>query len=462
MVGTVTYELSKHLDLLLRPIVTSLPNRIGSGDSLINKLSTLEDAQDLFLGSLDVVALFPNVHIDLFLQQLPNLLEEHKHLWVGLDNPLSQLSSVEICSLIGELCKCTYFKFENTTYKQLKGVPMGSPVSVAIAEIFMHMIETAALTTCSAPSKPVFYGRYIDDIIHVTRTEEEFDQFHHHINNNNGGPLEFTTEKEQDKSLPFLDIKITRAGNKLNFSVYRKPTHTDRYCHPKSAVPHSVLSCTVQCMRLRAQRYCSSQKVLEIELDHLKNALRKNGYGTHQITKHLHKPVYGPKNKLERSLANIVLPFFGPLSYRIRSILTEAGYTVYFKSPAKLGRSLFRRIDWAKKDPLDKTNVVYCAPCSDCSTLYIGETKRSLRVRGKEHKAAITAGDTTHSALAEHCINQRHNFRLESLRAIDSEAKLRKRRVKESLYISASNNSCNNKQFSVHISQAWLSLGRLL
>ncbi|MCP4491666.1 MAG: hypothetical protein GY820_30825, partial [Gammaproteobacteria bacterium] len=92
MVGTVTYEISKQLDLLLRPIVNHIPHRISSGDSLIYKLSALSDARDLFLGSLDVVALFPNVDIDLFLQQLPNLLDEYKQLWCGLDNPLSQLS----------------------------------------------------------------------------------------------------------------------------------------------------------------------------------------------------------------------------------------------------------------------------------------------------------------------------------------------------------------------------------
>ncbi|MCP4491667.1 MAG: hypothetical protein GY820_30830 [Gammaproteobacteria bacterium] len=342
---------------------------------------------------------------------------------------------------------------------------MGSPVSVAIAELFMHMIETAALTTCPSTSKPVFYGRYIDDIILVTRTEDDFDQFHHHINTSGGGPLEFTMEKEHDKSLPFLDITITRSENDLNFSIYRKPTHTDRYCHPKSAVPNSVLSCTVQCMRLRAQRYCSNQKVLEIELDHLKNALKNNGYNNQQIERNLDKPVYGPKNKRVKSLANIVLPFFGPLSYSIRSMLIGAGYNVYFKAPMKLGRSLFRRTDWAKKDPLDKTNVVYCARCSDCTAVYIcrgNETHSANAREGKEHKAAIASGDTNHSALAEHCISQRHNFDLENLCVIDNEAQLRKRRIKESLYIAAASNACNNKHFSVNISQAWLSLGRLL
>ena len=56
------------------------------------------------------------------------------------------------------------------------------------------------------------------------------------------------------------------------------------------------------------------------------------------------------------------------------------------------------------RDPLPTTkqsNVVYEVPCT-CGKVYIGETKRRLETRLKEHKDACTRYLTDKSAIAEH------------------------------------------------------------
>ena len=42
--------------------------------------------------------------------------------------------------------------------------------------------------------------------------------------------IQFTLEREKDRHLPFLDLNVSRGvqGN-LETSVYRKPTHTNKY-----------------------------------------------------------------------------------------------------------------------------------------------------------------------------------------------------------------------------------------
>ena len=70
-----------------------------------------------------------------------------------------------------------------------------------------------------------------------------------------------------------------------------------------------------------------------------------------------------------------------------------------FKSGPTL-RSLLTKV----KDPLPTTkqsNVVYEVPCT-CGKVYIGETKRWLEKRLKEHKDACTRCLTDKSAIAEH------------------------------------------------------------
>ena len=57
-----------------------------------------------------------------------------------------------------------------------------------------------------------------------------------------------------------------------------------------------------------------------------------------------------------------------------------------------------------------QTGVVYEIPCKDCPEVYVGETKRTLKVRLSEHKQAVKRGDpkngiAVHAHKTNHCIN---------------------------------------------------------
>ena len=52
-------------------------------------------------------------------------------------------------------------------------------------------------------------------------------------------------------------------------------------------------------------------------------------------------------------------------------------------------------------------NVVYEIPCT-CGKVYIGETKRRVGTRLKEHKDACVGGHTHKSAIAEHAWAEDH------------------------------------------------------
>ncbi len=53
----------------------------------------------------------------------------------------------------------TFFTFQSQAYEQIKGTPMGSPISGYIAEIVLQKLEAAAFAT----QKPSFLVRYVDD-----------------------------------------------------------------------------------------------------------------------------------------------------------------------------------------------------------------------------------------------------------------------------------------------------------
>ena len=53
----------------------------------------------------------------------------------------------------------TYIQFKNQFYKQIFGVPMGSPISATIANLVMETVETKALQTFQ--NSPIMWKRYI-------------------------------------------------------------------------------------------------------------------------------------------------------------------------------------------------------------------------------------------------------------------------------------------------------------
>ena len=57
-----------------------------------------------------------------------------------------------------------------------------------------------------------------------------------------------------------------------------------------------------------------------------------------------------------------------------------------------------------------QTGVVYKIPCKECPEVYVGETKRTLKVRLSEHRQAVKRGDpkngiAVHVQKTNHCIN---------------------------------------------------------
>ena len=70
--------------------------------------------------------------------------------------------------------------------------------------------------------------------------------------------------------------------------------------------------------------------------------------------------------------------------------------------------------------PLEKrAGVVYQLPCSECESSYIGETKRPLETRLREHKTAIKRGEVQMSAVAEHAWTNQHKPLWGNARVLD-------------------------------------------
>ena len=65
-------------------------------------------------------------------------------------------------SLLEFVMSTTYFQFDDEFYQQVHGAPMGSPVSVVVADMYMEDLEEA-MDTAPQDTTPAMWRRYIDD-----------------------------------------------------------------------------------------------------------------------------------------------------------------------------------------------------------------------------------------------------------------------------------------------------------
>ena len=86
--------------------------------------------------------------MDPALNIINDLLEKDEKL-----NDRLVLSVQNIIELLGFCLHNTYFSFQNKFYKQVEGVPMGSPISPIVASLYMEHFEGKALWSAANPSR---------------------------------------------------------------------------------------------------------------------------------------------------------------------------------------------------------------------------------------------------------------------------------------------------------------------
>ena len=133
------------------------------------------------------------------------------------------------------MCVCNVqFLFNGQFYRQIDGVAMGSPLVPVLADIFVGFIETQVDITLR--SDVVFYGRYVDDILLISRTAGEVDLLRQLLSEVDAN-VQFTEEHERNLELPFLDILLVRGSAELTFGWYHKTSWSFQYLHYTSFVP---------------------------------------------------------------------------------------------------------------------------------------------------------------------------------------------------------------------------------
>ena len=285
---------------------------------------------------------------------------------------------------------------------------MGSPCSPVVANIYMEYFEKRAL----GPELPISFTintwlRYVDDVLTIVKkgTHDSLLNYLNSVDSN----IKFTVEPPNEQgAIPFLDTFPRPSGNKITISVYRKPTHTDRYLDFNSNHPKLAKRAVVRALTDRAKNVCSSPELLAEEMDHLGKVLRYNNYPKWMIDQHGRNS--SQRNPIDPETGNevkksvfISAPYFPGLSESFKQLFRYTPVQVCFKGQKTIKSLLMHPKD--KVDPLLKKDIIYQWSCTNpnCKSSYIGETSRSLCERAKEHSK-----EGSNSAIYHHCSSKGH------------------------------------------------------
>ena len=278
---------------------------------------------------------------------------------------------------------------------------MSSPVSPVFANIYMEYFESLAIPSSLTLFK--WWFRYVD--VHSATSKDQVNKLLEHLNSIDPH-IKFTIELQGTDGLPFLDTLTKPTPNSIESTVYRKPTHTDRYLDYNSNHPISAKLSVIHTLIHRAKQVCSTPKFLAKEMDHLHKVLQDNHYPTQffqqgkpeQKTNKKQKPSTGKFIEGGR----VVIPYIKGLSKQYRFTLAKYRVTVFFR-----GTSTIKSLVMNQKDPIpdaQKTDIIYHwkCPANNYTAEYTGETNRSMKERVSDHRNQTTSTTRHHHIFEKH------------------------------------------------------------
>ena len=445
--GGPTYDTARHLAKILKPLVGNTIHHVKNSEQFANLLKDITLRPDDIMVSFDVVSLFTNVPTPDASTIARDRLQADPSLKDRTDLTPDQLHDL-LLTCIGT----SNFRWRDRFYEQSAGTSMGSPLSPVLADLFMEEFEQLAINT--ADHSPIMWLLYVGDTFVIWQHgQEKLCLFLEHLNGLHSN-IQFTMEQERNGSISFLDVEVSRQEDgTLSRSVYRKPTHTDRYLHSTSFHHPKIKSSVNRTLIRRAYNICDSEHLPQ-ELHHITTAMQHNGYNPTRIPTQDPRPPPGQRvtytqSQPNRAPSSITLPYFGTTSHHIQRILHKHGIRVFHTTPLKIQHLLTSHKD--RQDPHRRPGV-YKIPCQ-CGKVYIGETGRDLPTRLNEHRAHGRKGDIDKSSIVKHSYTEDHTIHWDQAKLITSIEHWYPRRIREAIEIYRHNTV--PQDIGVNISDIW-------
>ncbi len=193
----------------------------------------------------------------------------------------------------------------------------------------------------------------------------------------------------------------------------------------------------------------------------IKQIAKANGYQTKTINKLENniKQKINMKNN-NNNIDNInqneykytTMTYYGHISNKIAKLFKNTNIKIAYKTNNKILNKITNNTDTQQHNK----NGIYKIKCTDCNKYYIGQTKKKLKDRFKQHLNAFIKPNIYKSNFATHCINNNHTFpTIDNMTLIKSLPKSNKMNIYENMEIYKHNHNKTliNEQIQIKTKQ---------
>jgi hypothetical protein len=244
-INYTSYHVSKWLHQSLEPLLKNFPSYLKDSKEVILDLEELQVPGYCILATADVTSLYPSIPTHLGLHALRSVLSTETEWPAEKIDLILELSSWVLQNM--------YLSFDGISYLQTKGTAMGTPFAVVYAIIYLHFHESSVVNKLSF--KPIYFKRFIDDILLIFRSKEQAKKF---LDTYNDIDSNIILTSNIGTSVDFLDITVFKgprlcALNKLDFKTFQKAQNKYLYIPPTSYHDRRVF---MNLISSELKRYC--------------------------------------------------------------------------------------------------------------------------------------------------------------------------------------------------------------
>ena len=223
----------------------------------------------------------------------------------------------------------------------------------------------------------------------------------------------------------------------VHTSIFRKPTHTDKYLDFRSHHPVSHKVSVIRTLYSRAMKLSTTSLLRTSEEEHIMKAVEENGYPQYLIQRvgrgceSRTSPVVSSEPKDQEPIAKITLPYIRSVSDSITRILRKLSICVSFLPHRTVWQSLVHVKDEIPEATRNGLPGIICG------------SNQEIALSTLQH--AVFNGTKETSALAEHALTTGHNINWNNACVLVSCGHLNQRLYLESWYIQRQSVSLNRE-----------------
>jgi hypothetical protein len=398
-----TYKTAERLVRILKEHLT-LNNyyTVANSTNLAIHLTNLKIEENHKFVTYNIKDLFDNIPIEETLKIIESILLKNN----------DKTKTQQIITLTKLVLSQNYLTFQNKIYKckSGKGVPLGSPISSIIAEIFLQNFEDEHIKQLLDTKDIIFYRRYADDILIIYDNQRiQPDRINTSINKIYKD-INFNQAYENNEGIiSFLDLNIIRRQSNLEIDIFRKPTTTNTTINFLSNHPieHRVAAFRYDITRMHSLPLTPERK--QKEWTYIQQIAQCNKF-PQEFLQDLNLQIQDNQNKQEErneenkdKTTRTTFTYYSPIVTEITKLFQQV--EISFKITNTLQQLTEPRIVNNTQEQ-DKSGI-YKLTCNTCKMSYIGQTSRSLKQRYQEHIRDIR-NNKPRLTYAKHILNNKH------------------------------------------------------